>query len=209
MLKSLHRAPSLGVRRIKSSSFLGCIRHYSPLPPRDRFPSDSYNGSRKYAKGNEQQYNANSTYPGYETSIYNPGGILQASDAVVDILSQPMLVMERRLELMNVFLGFEQASRYAIMDPLGNHLGYMEEEDFGITKAILRQIYRLHRPFKVGVYDRHGTRVLTIQRPFSFINSHIKAILPQHHHDNDIVIGETKQEWHPWRRRYNLFLTSG
>ncbi|CAN6674432.1 hypothetical protein TRVA0_053S00804 [Trichomonascus vanleenenianus] len=142
--------------------------------------------------------------------VPNPNGVLQAGDAVVELLSQPTLVMERQMEYMNLFLGFEQANRYAVLDPNGTHLGYMEEEDFGFTKAILRQVYRLHRPFSVRVYDRHGSHVMTIRRPFSFINSHIKAILPaEGHEDNAIVIGETKQQWHLWRRRYNLFLSDG
>lgn len=38
----------------------------------------------------------------------------------------------------------------------------MEEEDFGIVKAVMRQVYRLHRPFSVKVLDRHGHHVLTV-----------------------------------------------
>jgi hypothetical protein len=135
---------------------------------------------------------------------------LQPSDAVVELLSQNTLVIERKIEMMNIFLGFEQANRYALLDTQGNHLGYMEEEDFGIGKAILRQIYKLHRPFSVRVLNRQGDHILTIRRPFSFINSQIKAILPSGTTlQNSIVIGETKQQWHPWRRKYNLFLTAG
>lgn len=171
------------------------------MPPRYRMRRT--NRQRGYESPQTTNY-----YNSY--NVPNEGGVLTASDPVVDILSRPALVMERQIEMMNVFLGFEQANRYAIMDPSGEHLGYMEEEDFGITKAILRQVYRLHRPFSVRVLDRHGYHILTIRRPFSFINSHIKAILPSDsHEENSIVIGETKQQWHLWRRRYNLFLQSG
>lgn len=48
------------------------------------------------------------------------------------------------------------------MDIQGNHLGYMEEEDFGIVKAIMRQVYRLHRPFSVRVLDRQGQHLMTV-----------------------------------------------
>lgn len=160
----------------------------------------------------EYQYPAQSQYPVYGSSYPTPEyGIIQPSDAVVHLLSQPALVIERQLELMNVVMGFEQANRYAIMDTYGNHIGYMEEEDIGITKMLLRQVYRLHRPFVVRVYDRYNNHILTIRRPFSLINSHIKAILPGGDGTNDqrYVVGETKQEWHPWRRRYNLFLRTG
>lgn len=97
------------------------------------------------------------------------------------------------------------------MDIAGNHLGYMEEEDFTIGKAIMRQIYRLHRPFSVRVLDRMGQHVLTIRRPFSFINSHIKAIIPGEEDEkgNPLVVGESIQQWHLWRRRYNLYLNQG
>ncbi|KAK9455366.1 Scramblase-domain-containing protein [Dipodascopsis uninucleata] len=139
----------------------------------------------------------------------NPSGIIQPSDPAAALLEQPALVIERQIEYMNVFLGFEQANRYAILDVSGNHLGYMEEEDFGFGKAILRQIYRLHRPFKVRVLDRHGYHVLSFQRPFSWINSRVKVMTPPTENANSTIIGETHQSWHLWRRKYNLFLQNG
>jgi hypothetical protein len=203
-VNSLHTAPFLYTR----------LR--SPYQPQRRKPSVVYgdrdngqkdgldNSQYSYAEDDNSGYSYNRFYPSY--SVPNPGGVLQPTDAVVDLLSRPTLVVERKLEMMNVFLGFEQANRYTIMDENGGHLGYMEEEDFGITKAILRQVYRLHRPFSVRVLDRQGVHILTIRRPFSFINSHIMALLPGVHEENSMAIGETKQQWHLWRRRYNLFL---
>lgn len=41
------------------------------------------------------------------------------------------------------------------------------------------------------------------------INSRIKAILPTSNNNEPIIIGESKQQWHLWRRRYNLFLYQG
>lgn len=43
---------------------------------------------------------------------------------------------------------------------------------------------------------------MRIRRPFQFINSSIQISLGE---NPDNVIGECRQEWHPWRRRYNLF----
>ncbi|AOA65078.1 hypothetical protein PP7435_CHR4-0168 [Komagataella phaffii CBS 7435] len=139
--------------------------------------------------------------------VTNEQGVILPSDSIANILRQPTLVIERQMEMMNIFLGFEQANRYVIMDPTGSILGYMLERDLGITKAILRQIYRLHRPFTVDVMDTAGNVLMTIKRPFSFINSHIKAILPPFRNSDpdEHVIGESVQSWHPWRRRYNLF----
>lgn len=44
---------------------------------------------------------------------------------------------------------------------------------------------------------------MRVTRPFSFINSRISVSLGD---DPDNIIGECQQEWHPWKRRYNLFL---
>lgn len=45
----------------------------------------------------------------------------------------------------------------------------MEEEDFGITKAIMRQVYRLHRPFSVKVLDRQGQHLMTVSITLVYI----------------------------------------
>lgn len=138
----------------------------------------------------------------------NKNDLITPEDAVYEILKEPTIVIERQIEFMNVFLGFEQANRYKIMNSLGQQIGYMQEEDYGIMKAIGRQFFRLHRPFQIGVYDNYGTLVMTIKRPFSFINSHIKCYLPGFDNAGNLmfeIIGETVQRWHLWRRRYNLF----
>lgn len=146
----------------------------------------------------------------YETtgSVPNPHGIIHHDDGVARILSEPTLVIERQVEMMNVFLGFEQINRYVILDALGNRLGSMEERDLGFVSAMMRQIYRLHRPFTVDVFDNDGNQVLTIKRPFSFINSHIKVFLAGMQNEEEAIVGESVQSWHPWRRRYNLFKAS-
>lgn len=120
------------------------------------------------------------------------------------MLSQPTLVVERRIEYMNLFLGFEQANQYALYDGNGTQIGWIMERDFGIGKAIMRQIYRLHRPFTVDVIDMNGGLLMTIRRPFSWINSHIKSVVVDYD-GNETVVGESVQSWHLWRRRYNLF----
>ncbi|PRT53465.1 Altered inheritance rate of mitochondria protein 25 [Wickerhamiella sorbophila] len=127
--------------------------------------------------------------------------------ALANLLSEPTLVIERQLEMMNVFLGYEQANRYTIYNPSGQVLGYMEEDDLSFFKMISRQFYRLHRPFTVNVYDASGQHAMTIRRPFSFINSHIRCLLPGYDgNSTEGLIGESRQEWHLWRRRYNLYL---
>lgn len=97
-------------------------------------------------------------------------------------------------------MGFEQANKYAIVDPAGNPIGYIAEEDTTFVKAMSRQMLRTHRPFKASVLDLEGNEILKIHRPFAFINSRIMISTP-----DDRLIGEVQQEWHLIRRRYNLF----
>ncbi|ODQ54086.1 Scramblase, partial [Saitoella complicata NRRL Y-17804] len=120
------------------------------------------------------------------------------------LLEQPALVVERQIEMMNVFLGFEQANKYVLMDPAGQHVGYMAEEDLGMMGTLQRQAFRTHRAFKAHVLDREGREVLTIQRPFSYINSKIKVFTDPGLSDSTLI-GESQQHWHLTRRKYNLF----
>ncbi|PIA12516.1 Scramblase-domain-containing protein, partial [Coemansia reversa NRRL 1564] len=122
-------------------------------------------------------------------------------DSAYKILQHSSLRVTRQLEMMNVFIGYEQANRYTLVDPNGNPTGFMVEERT-LLSEIGRQIYRLHRPFKVLVLDLDGKVCLRIRRPFSLINSRI-SVTEEH---SKRIIGESQQEWHPWRRRYNLFL---
>ncbi|KAF9581171.1 hypothetical protein BGW38_001916 [Lunasporangiospora selenospora] len=130
----------------------------------------------------------------------DPSGVLQPHDTAAQLLGQSALVMTRQVEMMNVLVGFEQANKYAIVDPNGQPIGFIAEEDASFTKAMGRQLLRTHRPFKASVFDLQGNEVLKIHRPFAFINSRIMISTP-----DDRLIGEVQQEWHLIRRRYNLF----
>ncbi|KAF9924546.1 hypothetical protein FBU30_005518 [Linnemannia zychae] len=130
----------------------------------------------------------------------DPFGVLQPYDTAAKLLMQPALIMTRQIELMNVLVGFEQANKYAIVDPSGASIGYIAEEDTTMVKAMSRQLLRTHRPFKASVLDLQGNEILKIHRPFAFINSRIMISTP-----DDRLIGEVQQEWHLYRRRYNLF----
>lgn len=77
--------------------------------------------------------------------------------------------------MMNVLLGFEQANRYVIMDPQGNHIGYLAEQDHGIGSTMKRQAFKTHRSFTTHVFDKNEKEVLRIHRPFAWINSRIRV----------------------------------
>ncbi|CUM62752.1 uncharacterized protein PRCAT00000309001 [Priceomyces carsonii] len=138
----------------------------------------------------------------------NKNGLITPEDGIYDMLKEPTLVIERQIEMMNVFLGFEQANRYRILNSMGEQVGFMEEKDYGFMKMLGRQFFRLHRPFELEVFNNYGDLLMVIKRPFSFINSHIKCFLPGYDNQGNVMLeelGESIQSWHLWRRRYNLF----
>ncbi|KAJ5099564.1 Scramblase-domain-containing protein [Penicillium argentinense] len=108
----------------------------------------------------------------------DPNGVLKESHPAVSVLANSGVVVQRQLEMMNVMIGFEQANKYVIMDAQGNHIGYMAEQEKGMTNAMARQWFRTHRSFVTHVFDRHENEVLRFHRPFSWINSRIQVYDP-------------------------------
>ncbi|CCJ29947.1 unnamed protein product [Pneumocystis jirovecii] len=91
------------------------------------------------------------------------------------------------------------------MDSCGKHVGYIAETGGqSLTKMLARQVFRTHRSFKAHILDREGNEVLLIERPFSLVNSTIRIVDTMNNANH--VVGEVRQQWHAWRRKYNLFL---
>jgi hypothetical protein len=74
-----------------------------------------------------------------------PGDLLNLDDAASRILSEPSLVVVRQIEMMNVFLGFEQANRYRLVNAKGEDVGFLAEQEGGFGTSIGRQLLRGHR----------------------------------------------------------------
>ena len=55
----------------------------------------------------------------------DPDGVLNQKHPAANLLSHSSLVVTRPLAIMTVMLGLDQANRHVIMDPQGNHIGYM------------------------------------------------------------------------------------
>lgn len=85
-----------------------------------------------------------------------------SAEQLRQMLAQPALVVGRQMEMMNIFLGYEQANRYHITSSTGELLGYLMEEDSGIGSAIKRQMLRTHRPFKATVLSKEGQVLLIV-----------------------------------------------
>ena len=105
----------------------------------------------------------------------DPHAVLKQTHPAMRLLDNSAIVIQRQLEMMNVLMGFEQANRYVIMDPLGNHIGYLAERDHGLGSAMARQMFKTHRSFTTHVFDREEREVLRFHRPFSWINSRIRV----------------------------------
>lgn len=92
-----------------------------------------------------------------------------------------------------------------------------------------RQAFATHRPFKATIMDTKGSpimwvstsrltfsmgsNVMQLRRPFAWINSRmyvqrLKGSMEQTTEGEPILdtLGEVQQVWHPWRRRYDLFI---
>lgn len=64
--------------------------------------------------------------------------------------------------MLNVFMGFEQANRYAIQTPEGELVGYLAEEEQSFVGTLSRQFLRTLRPFRAVVMDRTGKPILWV-----------------------------------------------
>ncbi|KAH0343971.1 Scramblase-domain-containing protein, partial [Aureobasidium melanogenum] len=165
----------------------------------------------------------------------DPNGVLTASHPAWHLLNNSSLVIQRQIEMMNVFLGFEQANRYVIMNGRGETIGYMAEQDHGMGSMLVRQMAKTHRSFTCHIFDNSEREILRIHRPFSWISSRIRIYDPTTPGEytqsdslqgtsvqstinqtsaaqisplplNDMrIIGEAQQQWAPLRRKYNLF----
>jgi len=164
----------------------GSLRHVPPTqrrsaarPEESSIPSTS---PREHTNKVEAVSTALAETPDSEnnlvTPVYipeDPHGVIKETHPAMRILENSAIVVQRQLEMMNVLMGFEQANRYVIMDPRGNHIGYLAELDHGLGRAVARQMFRTHRSFTTHVFDKEEKEVLRFHRPFSWINSKIRV----------------------------------
>lgn len=152
-------------------------RRASPIPSSKRplkRPPSSFNPTQKpFEQPEEQKHSLDAVSLALRNSDSNnlrspvhipedPNGVLNSSHPATSILSNSAIVITRQLELMNVMLGFEQANKYVIMDPQGNHIGYMAERELGMGNMMARQMFSTHRSFTTHVFDRLGKEVLRV-----------------------------------------------
>jgi hypothetical protein len=171
---SRHTTPT---RRAPAYSSKQSSNDPAPKPPNEP-PQDAAAEPSKV----DAVSNALATTPDGENSLVSPvhipedpNGILKETHPVMRLLDNSTLIIQRQLEMMNVLMGFEQANRYVIMDPHGNHIGYLAEQEHGVGNAVARQMFKTHRSFTTHVFDKEEKEVLRFHRPFSWINSRIRV----------------------------------
>ena len=122
-------------------------------------------------------------------------------DSGLQLVDRSALIVTRDIEWGQVLLGYEQANKYSIRDRDGNVVGLLAEQD-GFGRTIMRQLLRTRRGFTATVFNRDGSEILfKLRRPPYVISSTIYI------EDADRrVLGEVQQEFHIFRRRYNLFI---
>ena len=72
-------------------------------------------------------------------------------------------LVHSQLEMLNIFIGFEQTNKYAINTENGEVLGHILEEPRGFLSTFSRQIFRTHRPFNAIVMDLDGSPMLWVR----------------------------------------------
>lgn len=186
-----------------------------------RFPERNVGSSRNRGQrprpGNGFEYDAEPTPSEDESQAWHTSQRPPTSDPEEGLrnllMNNEVLVVERQLEMLNVFLGFEQSNRYSISNEGGETLGYIAEEPRGFLSMFSRQVFRTHRPFRAIVMDASGSPILWLRRPFAWINSRMyvqrlkdwKDYTPEGEPILD-TFAEVQQRWHPIRRKYDLFL---
>ncbi|KAH9951950.1 Scramblase-domain-containing protein [Amylocystis lapponica] len=193
-----------------------------------RFPERGPGGSRARPKpttGDKQPPSSENSgsHSRFEEPNTNDSPLWEASQRVPAsdpglglrrlLMENEQLVITRQLEMLSIFVGFEQSNKYAITNEAGDTLGFIAEEPRGFLSMFSRQIFRTHRPFRAVVMDSAGTPILWLRRPFSFINSrmYVQRLknFQEYTPEGEPVLdtfAEVQQRWHLWRRRYDLFL---
>ncbi|KAF5387121.1 hypothetical protein D9615_001633 [Tricholomella constricta] len=132
-------------------------------------------------------------------------------------LGNNTLVVERQIEMLNIFVGFEQSNKYSIINEDGVPVGYIAEEPKGFLGTMARQAFATHRPFRAVIMDLKGSPILWARSIFPASlgwSMYVQRLRGYSNHSSDgepilDTFGEVQQIWHPWRRKYDLYLREG
>ena len=118
-------------------------RPWASKPENDHNSGNSSNNTTKVSTALAQ-----TPTPDLTSSVHipnDPNGVLPPAHPALSILGNSSLVIQRQIEMMNIFLGFEQANRYSIMDGEGQTLGYIAEQVRKMMNRSYRNTWLTHR----------------------------------------------------------------
>lgn len=114
------------------------------------------------------------------------------------------------------------------MSPDGHPAGYLVEEGVSLTSSLRRNLFATSRPFTATLFSTQGKPLLLFRRGFTLINSAVQVYrvnpawngagygarageipgtdgVSEANQAGMQLIGESRQRWHLWRRKYELF----
>jgi hypothetical protein len=133
-----------------------------------------------------------------------PAEVAASPAEVAAVVGHAALVVTRPVEWGTVLLGFEQQNRYSVLDEHGEVVAQLLEEE-SVGRAVARQLLGARRPYAATVLSPDGsTVVFRLHRPMFLLNSSMTV-----EDGGGAVVGEVRQRWHLFRRRYELFFADG
>ncbi|XP_014467349.1 PREDICTED: phospholipid scramblase 2-like [Dinoponera quadriceps] len=111
------------------------------------------------------------------------------------------LFVNQKVELLEVFTGFETKNRYAIMDVTGKPVFYAAEESDVCSRLCLGSA----RPCDFSVVDLNGREVLRMSRPFRCDSCCCPCCLQiMEIYSGNLLLGTVTQEWSLWRPTFTV-----
>lgn len=143
--------------------------------------------------------------PSPKTVSFETKNDSQIHPTLLSMISDDRLIIERKIEYLNLFLSFEQANKYGIYNATGMQIGWILEREPNLWSTIKRQLLRTHRPFVLDLIDMDGNVLLNIKRHLKIINSNVQVSVPYQEED---ILAESQQRFHIWRRQYEVFTST-
>ncbi len=98
-----------------------------------------------------------------------------------------------------ILIGYEGSNKYELLNDQGQKIGFIAEQSSGIFKLLIRSLFKSHRPLDVRIYDKNGSEVIVMDRPFYFFFSTMFV-----HDRTGRKIGTIDQKFAIFRKRYEL-----
>src|SRR5687768_7005220 len=113
--------------------------------------------------------------------------------------SNPNLFIQQRKEWVEIIVDFETVNKYAVMDERKSDIGWIAERGGGFGAVLRRWFLRSHRPLEIDVFDRAGSTVLRLSRPFFWFFSDLSVSTAEGER-----LGSVHRRWGILHKKYDL-----